>query len=110
MDPVVLATVTSATTLIATEVAKGAAGEAGKALWSQIKGMFGWQNDPSPPDLAPEIARRLANDAELTKAIIELLKARREISPEASSLVQNISAEKVVVAQTLNVGGDFHMS
>ncbi len=110
MDPVVLATVTSATTLIATEVAKGAAGEAGKALWSQIKGMFGWREDPSPPDLALEIARRLAKDADLTKAIVELLKTRREASPEASSLVQSISADNVVVAQTINVGGDFRMS
>jgi hypothetical protein len=109
MDPVILATVTSAITLVATEVTKGAASEAGKALWTKIKGMFGWSTDPSPPDLAADIARKLANDAELTKKIVELLKAQPENDQRASSLVRNIDAEKVVVAGKIEVSGDFIM-
>ncbi len=110
MDPVILATVTSAILLIATEVMKGAAGDAGKTLWSNIKGMFGWSQDPSLPDLAPQIATRLAKDPELTKKLVELLQKHPEESPMASTLVGKIDAQKVVVVGTMNVSGDFNMN
>jgi hypothetical protein len=109
MDPITLATITSALTLLSTEVAKGAASEAGKALWTKIKSMLGWAQDPSPSDLAPEIARKLAADSKIAKEIVELLQAQPESNRHASTLVQSIDADKVIVAGEFKVSGDFHM-
>jgi hypothetical protein len=83
MDPIILATITSALTLLSTEVAKCA---------------------QSPSDLAPEIARKLAADSKIAKEIVELLQAQPESSRHASTL-----ADKVIVAGEFKVSGDFHM-
>ena len=109
MDPILLATITSAITLIGSEVAKGAASKAGETLWAKIKSMLGFGHDPSPTDLAPEIARKLAADPELAKKIVELLQAHPESSQQASALVQSIDAEKVIVAGEFKVSGNFNM-
>ena len=109
MDPIALATITSALTLIASEVAKGAASEAGKGLWAQIKSMLGLSHEPKPENLAPEIAGRLAADSELAKKIVQLLQANPESARQASTLVQRIDAEKVIVAHQINISGDFNM-
>lgn len=109
MDPVILATITSALTLIATEAAKGAANEAGIALWARIKSMMGWVQEPRLPDVAPEIARKLLTDSELATKILELLQSHPEGSRQASTLVQSIDAEKVIRAEKFEVKGDFHM-
>jgi hypothetical protein len=109
MDPIILATVTSALTLVATEVTKGAAGEAGKGLWSKIKSVLGWTQDPSSSELASVIARKLASDPEAAKKIIALLQANPDSSPQASNLVHSIDAEKVIVAGAFKVKGDFNM-
>jgi hypothetical protein len=109
MDPIALATITSALTLLSTEVAKGAAGEAGKQLWARIQSMLGWAKDPSPPELSVEIARKLATTPELASKIVELLQGHAHSVPQASSLVGHIDAQKVVVASEFNVSGDFIM-
>jgi len=109
MDPVTLATITAALTVLSMEVAKGAAGEAGKTLWNKIKSKLGWDQDPSPQDLAPEIARKLAADFKLAQEVVKLLQLHPESSRQASTLVQNIDAEKVIVAGKFKVSGDFHM-
>ena len=109
MDPIALATITSALTLIATEVAKGTASEAGKALWTQIKSMLGLAQEPSSANLAPEIAGRLAVDSKLAKKIVELLQAHPDSDRRASALVEKIDAEKVIVAREFNISGDFRM-
>jgi hypothetical protein len=109
MDPIVLATITSALTLISTEVTKGAASEAGKALWGRIRSMLGWTQDPKASDLAPEIARKLAADPGLAKELTTLLQSDHESSQQASTLVQSIDAEKVIVVGTMNVSGGLHM-
>ena len=109
MDPIVLATITSALTLLSTEAAKGAASEAGKQLWGRIRSMLGWAKDPSPPDLSAEIARKLATAPELASKIVELLQGNAHSVPQASSLVQHIDAQKVIVASEFKVSGDFNM-
>ena len=44
MDPVILAVITSAVTLLASESLKGAASAAGRDAWGRIKALFGWQS------------------------------------------------------------------
>jgi hypothetical protein len=107
MDPIVLATLTSALTLISTEVGKGVASEAGKDLWTQIKSMFGWVKEPKAADLAREIASQLENDKELASKVLELLQMQPENHREASAFVQNIDAKNLIYAGVFNVGRDF---
>jgi hypothetical protein len=104
MDPIALATITSALTVVATEVAKGAAGEAGKSLWNEVKSMFGWVQEPNKSDLAPDIAAKLVVDPELAKKVVQLLQAHPQDAGTAAALVGRIQAEKVVVAQRIDVG------
>lgn len=101
MDPITLATVTAAVTVLGSEFAKGALSEAGKDTWAKIKALFRWKRDPQPTQLAPAVAQRLQGDQELAKQIVTLLQQQPTGTP--SSLVGSIDAEKVVVAQKIDV-------
>lgn len=103
MDPITLATITSALTLIATEATKGVANEAGKSLWSLIKSKLGWTEEPPKGSLAQEIATKLSAEPKLAAEIVKLLQSRPEANQPAAALVQGINAEKVVVVHTMNV-------
>jgi hypothetical protein len=105
MDPITLATLTAAVSHLAAKVIEGVADDAGADLWGRIKARFRWESDPPLSDLAPSVAAELAKSEELARDVIQLLQERQE----TANLVGNIDAEKVVVAQTLNVSGDFHM-
>lgn len=107
MDPITLATATSAITTLAVEVAKGTASEVGKDVWSQIKKLFGWRGQPPDSELAPTVARRLVDDAALARQVVTLL--QQHPTGPSSALVGSIDAEKVVVAGEINVSGDFKM-
>ena len=107
MEPITLATVTSALTVMASEFAKGSLSEAGKDAWSKIKGLFGWKAEPAAAELAPRIAQHLQQDDQLARQVILLL--REQPVGTASTLVGSIDAEKVVVADTINVSGDLNM-
>ena len=106
MDPITLATVTSAVTVLASEFAKGALSEAGKDTWAKVKALFRWKRDPQPAQLAPAVAKRLQEDEELAKQIIKLLQQQPTGTP--SSLVGSISidAQKVAVTNIQTVDGD----
>jgi hypothetical protein len=108
MDPVTLATITSGVTVLASEVVKGAAGEAGKELWRKIKSLFKWKDEPPLADLAKNIAEELQKDPRVASQIVELLRTDAKLE-NAGVLVSNINAEKVLVAGTIHVEGDFHM-
>jgi hypothetical protein len=105
MDPIVLSTMTAALTVLGTEVGKATASEAGKTAWQGVLKLFGWTRAPALPELAESIANKLQADPELARRVLGHL-GRDEVGP-ASTLVANISAEKVVVAQTIQ--GDVHM-
>lgn len=108
MDPVTLATITSAVTLLATECAKGLSSEAGKSTWNAIKSLFKWDADPGPDELAKLIAQHMEKDPEAAKQVVELLQADDSVGG-ASALVGNIDAQKVVVAGEIDVKGNFNM-
>jgi hypothetical protein len=100
MDPVVLATVTSALTTLGMESLKGIGSSAGKDLWAKVRSVLGWKADPAPEQLAPMIAQRLADDPELTTRLTDLLKGNP--SEIAGQMVGSIIGGKVVVSRELN--------
>ncbi len=101
IDPVVLSSITAAVTLLSQDYAKGIAGEAGKATWTSIKALFGWNSDPAVAEIPEKIAEGLSASPEITGQLVELLK--QEPTCVASSLVQNltITGGKVVFAHVI---------
>jgi hypothetical protein len=99
LDPISLATLTSAVTLVAQDYGKGVAGEAGKATWIAIKSLFGWRSDPAVAEVPEQVATGLSSSPEIAEKLIEILK--RDPSQPTASLVHNLTVVdgKVVIAQ-----------
>lgn len=108
MDPVTLASITSALTVLGTECGKGVASNAGKDLWNRVKAMMNWKKEPDLQELPATIAEQLRNDRNLASNVIKLLQ-KNQLAGTASTLVRNIDAEKVIVIQNMQVDGDFNM-
>ena len=107
VDPISLATVTAALTVLGTECAKGLASQAGKDLWSRAKQLFDWTKDPDTPELPKAIATKLHSDEALLDQIITLLQDTKRADPSIQmigSLVGSLTAKNVVVAQSVQGG------
>ena len=100
MEPLTLATLTAAVTVLASEVGKGAASEAGKSAWGRIKSLFRWSAEPAEADLSAAIAKALEANEALARQVVEILQAQS--TGTASKLVGRIDAEKVVVADKID--------
>jgi hypothetical protein len=109
MDPVTLATITAGVSVLATESAKGLAGQAGKDTWARIKSALGWKDDPAPEKLAPAIAERLANDDDTARTVINLLRDDANSVGSAAAIVGSINAERVIVIKDQTVTGDLNI-
>ena len=96
MEPITLATTTSALTLLATEVAKGLGDEAGKDLWEKVKRLLHWSGDPQTSELSVKLATELSADDELASQVIKLLQSSPNVGTPAA-LVGRIDADKVFV-------------
>jgi hypothetical protein len=107
MDPVTLATITAGVSVLASECAKGVAGEAGKDLWTRIKKRLGFQQEPELPMLAPAVAQKLSEDESAAKDVIELLRNHASAAPTAAAMIGQINAERVVVLNNQTVQGNF---
>jgi hypothetical protein len=59
IDPISLATLTSAVTVLGAECIKGASRGAGQDLWGKVKSLFNWGADPDLADLAVKVASKL---------------------------------------------------
>jgi len=105
MDPISLATITSAATNLGLEAITDTATEAGKELWATIKEKLEWREEPDSSELASRIAEKLQNDEELSREVVQLLQNQSE-SPHSSALVRNIDADKVTLADTINIHAD----
>ena len=92
MEPLTLATLTAAVTVLASEVGKGIASEAGKSAWGRIKALFKWSADPVETDLSADIAKALDANQALARQVVEILQAQS--TGTASTLVGTISVEK----------------
>lgn len=106
IDPEVLTTITTAVSLLGTEVVKGAASEAGKTTWAAVKSLFGWSFDPEPKEITAKVADAAAVSPELLEQLLQLL--RKSQDSTTATLVGKIVARdsKLVVAhsvETLNM-------
>ncbi len=109
MDAIVLAVITSAVTILASECIKGVGSEAGKEVWSQIKVWFGWEADPPIADLSAAVAKKLLADPALVAQVMECLQKENMRATHAGVLVGKINATNSVVADTISVSGDWKM-
>jgi hypothetical protein len=101
IDPLNLAVITSAVSVLGVEYAKGIATEAGKSSWEKIKQLFGWVEDPHPAEIPQRAAAALVDSPELAKSILGLLK-RDTGSGGTAAMVGHITAEKVINVQTMH--------
>lgn len=99
MDPVTLAMLTSAVSILGHEYLKGLANEAGKKTWGLVKAIFGWHDDPSPAELPRQVATSLETSPELAVKLWEILK-NNQGAGTAAAIVNKIEAEKVINIQT----------
>jgi hypothetical protein len=107
VDPITLATVTSALTLLSTECAKGMASQAGKDIWARAKGLLGLVGEPATEELPKAIATKLHSNEALLAQIITVLKETKATDSSVKmigSLVGTLSANKVIVAQKIDGG------
>lgn len=85
MGPIELATVTTAVVNLSLEAAKDVAPVIFKDTWKQVKGWLGFTKEPSPAELAPEVARllheRSKDDAALATKIIDAIGRLPESAP-----------------------------
>jgi hypothetical protein len=101
IDPVALASITSAVSLVGNDYLKGLATEAGKATWAGIKALFGWTSDPPPAEIPNKVASALTESPDLTEKLLYILK-NSETGP-VKALVGKIDSHdgKIVVANTI---------
>jgi ABC-type uncharacterized transport system substrate-binding protein len=99
LDPITLATVTSAITVLGTKVVEGVASEVGKSLWAGVKNVFGWNNEPKAAEIAQCTAQHLQDHPDHASQVIQLL---QQDKGTVGMLVGQIDAEKVVVAHKID--------
>jgi hypothetical protein len=91
MDPITLATVTSAVVTLALDAAKEVAPIVLKDTWAQVKQWLGFRTEPTSDALAPSIANTLKDDEELAIKIIEAI--RKLPSGPSTRLVDRVHVE-----------------
>ncbi|WP_157182299.1 hypothetical protein [Methylobacterium sp. WSM2598] len=104
MDPISLSTITSAVAVLATECLKEGGTEIGKDVWRKIKATIGWDNDPNPSDLAPQLASKMQNDPELASRIVDLLKKQDNRTSASYRLIEKVDAKNVIVVSEYTSG------
>ena len=109
MDLITLASVTAAVSVLASECAKGIASAAGKDAWQTIKRYLGWNTEPALQDIPHNLATQIASDANIAAKIVQCLQADQLTNTSAHAFVGRIKASKVVVADQINVSGDWKM-
>jgi hypothetical protein len=106
VDPIQLATATSALTVLGHECLKGIASEATKEVWRKVKELFDWTSEPKQAELAQGIATKLNDDPALMSELIKLLQTHTGAGDTisfAGSLVANLKAKNAVVSTHVNV-------
>jgi hypothetical protein len=101
VDPVVLATITSAVSVLGNDYLKGVASEAGKTSWTHIRALLGWKSDPAPAEIPEKVANALTESPDMVEKVLALLKNNH--AGTATAMVGKIEASggKIVVADTI---------
>lgn len=100
MEPITISAITAALTALATEVAKGGAGEAGKAAWNRMRGLLGGKTHDAIEQAQAAVTERLDSNPAIIRELLTLLKSSQSVN--AKQLVGSIDADKVVVAENVN--------
>ena len=102
IEPVALASITSAIAVLGNEYLKGVASETARATWSGVKALFGWTSDPEPAEIPEKVARAISESPAVVEKLVDLLKSNP--SGAATALVGRIevSGGKVIIANTIN--------
>jgi len=101
IDPLAMATITAAVSVLANEYLKGVVGEAGKETWKAVKSLFGWTSDPHPSEIPEKVAIALEASPDVAEKVLDLLKSSE--SGTAGTIVGKIQVSdgKIVVAQVI---------
>jgi hypothetical protein len=101
IDPVALATIASAVSVLGNEYLKGVATEAGKASWTRVKGLFGWASEPPAAEIPAKVAAALIQSPEMIDKVLCLL--RTDHAGTATAMVGKIESHggKIVIADTI---------
>ena len=101
IDPLVLASITSAVAVLGNEFLKNVASEAGKATWTRVKSLLGWTSDPAPAEIPQKVTEAITASPDTAQKLVELLKSNQ--GSASAALVDKIDAAggKVVVINTL---------
>jgi hypothetical protein len=99
-DPITIATITAAVSVLGNEYLKGIASDAAKSTWQSIKSLFGWKADPEPSSMAADAAEKLCASPELVEKILQLLNDAGAIGT-AGAMVGRINAKNVIVSKTI---------
>jgi hypothetical protein len=107
MDTETIALISSAVTTLATEVGKGVMQEAGADAWKKIKKVLGLKDDLPIEKVSLAVESKLAENPQLGSKVYRLLQSSN--NSNVKQLVGKIDADKVIVANYLNVDGDINM-
>jgi hypothetical protein len=78
MDPITIATVTAAATVIGVSVLRGTAPDADKAAWDELQEVFGWDKQPTTDDLSATIAYQLINEEDVAGQVVYIIKTNAD--------------------------------
>lgn len=101
IDPVVLASITSAVSVLGSDYLKGFATEAGKASWTGVKALLGWTSDPEPAEIPAAVCNAVVASPEIAQKLLHLLKSDQSGIPSAMVGKIKASGGKIVVANTI---------
>jgi hypothetical protein len=105
MDPSIVSALVGAIAALATEVAKGTAGEAGKDAWAKIKGLLGGRGERALAEAQTSLSKLLESNPQVAREVLDALQGSQ--SSNASRLVGHLEADRVVLVNSMS--GDIHM-
>jgi hypothetical protein len=101
MDPISLASLTAAVSVLGNELLKGMATEAGKSAWTGIKTLFEWTSDPVPAEIPEKVAAALTTSPDIAEKLLELLKSNQTGTATAMVAGLEVHGGKVIIANTI---------
>jgi hypothetical protein len=101
MDPIVMATITAAVSVLGSEYLKGFGNEAGQSTWNGIKSLLGWTSDPDPADIPDKIAAALTASPGMAERLVQLLKSNNAGTATAMVGKIEMSGGKLNVVNTI---------
>ena len=109
IDPITLASITSAVVNLRTDYLRGVTTEAGKSTWKGIKSLLGWTSDPASEEIPKMVANALVAYPDTVEKLQALLEANHVGSAPLVGRIEGGGRDKIIVADNIVVEGDFKM-